>query len=309
MPSRIPKLSNPPTSPSYRPPNNNVVPHNGPPANPAPQRTQGPSNRPAAPFPQGPAPAMAPGNAAPPLRLDNTAALTHGIPPGFVGSALDNGRLGSAYHREGPNGRYHRPADTRGGGALGVYTRAQGTQQDSWQAQGYGVGSNPNNVQMVLSPNLLQNSNRWRASTTDNGGRVPGSRVADQAGLPAGNPLQRSPLWSRQSEAARNDNFNRTVNGPNPSHNNEQLHWQHIPLQGNLRGMVTTSQDSFDTVMRQPGALRSGLRLPGGPNGIQGLGYVNVGNERVPVVQTAPNSSQASALRHAGISDPEGKVR
>ncbi|AKF85350.1 hypothetical protein MFUL124B02_11450 [Myxococcus fulvus 124B02] len=313
MPSRIPKLSRPPTSPSYRPPNANNTPQTGQPTNnaapQAPRPTQGPANRPAPRFPQGPVPPMAPGNTAPPLRMDNTAALTHGVPSSFVGSALDSGRLSSAYHREGPNGHYHRDADKRGGGVLGVYTRAQGTQQDSWQAQGYGVGSNTNNVQMVLTPSLLQNNNGWRASTTDNDGRVPGSIVGHQVGLPTGNPLQRSSLWSKQTEAARNNNFNRTVNGPNPSHNNEQLHWQHIPLRNNLRGMVTTSPDAFDTVMRQPGAWRSGLPLPSGPNGLQGLGYVNVGNRPVPVVQVAPGSSQASALRQGGISDPDGKVR
>ncbi|MCP3063684.1 hypothetical protein LXT21_33410 [Myxococcus sp. K38C18041901] len=309
MPSRIPKLSNPPTSPSYRPPNPNAPRGTHPTNTVAPQRQPPQAPGPAPRFPQGPVPPMAQGNAAPPLRLDNTAALTHGIPSSHVGTALANGRLSSAYHREGPNGRYSRQSDMRGGGALGVYTRAQGTQQDSWQAQGYGVGSNPNTVQMVLNPTLLQNNNRWRASTTDNDGRVPGSIPADQNGLPPGNPLHRASLWSKQNEAARNNDFNRTVNGPNPSYNNEQLHWQHIPLQNNLRGMVTTSQNSFDTVMQQPSAWRSGLPLPSGPNGLQGLGYVNVGTQRVPVVQVAPDSSQASALRQGGISGPDGKVR
>ncbi|QSQ15714.1 hypothetical protein [Myxococcus landrumensis] len=64
--------------------------------------------------------------------------------------ALQKGHLGSAYLREEPGGTYSRAADKNGGGALGVYTRAVGTDQATWPAQGYGVGSNDSKVQPVV---------------------------------------------------------------------------------------------------------------------------------------------------------------
>ncbi|AKQ66835.1 hypothetical protein A176_003747 [Myxococcus hansupus] len=246
----------------------------------------------------------------PPLAMNRVSTLTHGMPPGFVQPALENGRLSSAFHREGPDGRYHRPADRNGGGALGVYTRAQGKQQDAWQAQGYGVGSNPNNVQMVLDPNLLQTRPGWRASSIDNMGKVPGASQSDLLELKDGNPLERTTeLWSKQTEPRRNQAFNTSVSGRRPQKQNEQVHWEHIPLDGNLRGMVTTSPQSFNQMMQLPGAWRSGLPLPQASHGIQGLGYVPVGNGRVPVVQTTPTASQANALKLSGITDTDGNVR
>jgi hypothetical protein len=312
MKSRIPKLSSPPQTPHYRPPpdNNRPAAQNRPPVQ-APPRAPGALGPPAPGFNQGPAPQLAQSNRPPqPLQMDNAASLTHGMPPQHVQSALENGRFSSAYHRQGPAGPYHRPADRNGGGALGVYTRAQGTQQDRWQAQGYGVGSNPNNVQMVLSPTMLQNNPGWRASSTDNMGLVPGATRQNQANLPPGDPLQRTtPLWQRQTESARNDAFNNSIAGRNNRTQNEQVHWEHIPLQGNLRGMVTTSPATFNQMMQLPGAQPSGLRLPSGPNGIQGLGTVPVGNQRIPVVQTAPDAPLSNALKLGGIADPDGKVR
>ncbi|MCP3102288.1 hypothetical protein LZ198_25795 [Myxococcus sp. K15C18031901] len=311
--SRIPRLSNPPQSANYRPPNTNR------PANPNRPPVQGPPRTPGNLNPgvppqhnQGQAPAMRPSNQqAPALDMNNAATLTHGMNPNFVRPALENGRLSSAYERLGPNGNYHRPADRNGGGALGVYTRAQGVGQDTWRAQGHGVGSNPNNAQLVLNPNLLQNNPNWRASTTDNMGRVPGSTAANQAALPPGNPLQRTrPMWAQQTENGRNQNFNNTVAGTQPHQQNEQVHWQSIPLNnGNLRGILTTSPQTFNQMMQIPGAQPSGLRPPSAGNGIQGLGTVPVGNQRVPVVQAEPNSSQANALKLGGITDSTGHVR
>ena len=309
--SRIPRLSKPPQSASYRPPNPDRPANTNRPPVQAPPKAPGALGPPVPGHKQGKAPPLAQSNRpTPPLAMDKISTLTHGMPPQHVQSALENGRLSSAFHREGPQGHYHRPADKNGGGALAVYTRAQGVEQSSWQAQGHGVGSNPNNVQLVLDPKLLQQGNDWRASTTDNMGKVPGSTAKDQAGLPQGNPLQRTkPLWGKQSETARNEALNTTVTGKKPHTQNEQLHWEHIPLEGNLRGMVTTSPETFNQLMQTPGARQSGLRLPSGHNGIQGLGTIPVGNQRVPVVQTRPDASQAKALELAGITDKDGKVR
>ncbi|MFB1485188.1 hypothetical protein [Corallococcus sp. RDP092CA] len=256
-------------------------------------------------YPQGPCPPMAPADASRPqtaLKLDDAACLTHGISPEHVQSALQQGQLNSAYSRLGKDGKYSRDADKNGGGALAVYTRAVGTQQNAWKAQGSGVGSNDSKVQMILSPAILQDPNHgWRASSTDNMGKVPGSTTAHQAGLPKNDPLGRAPLWSRQSESARNSAFNTTVNGRAPQANNEQLHWEKAPLQGNLKGMVVTSSSSFDTLMELPGARRT--------EGQQGSGTVRFGDQDVKVILTDGKRPLLATLKEAGIAGTNGQVR
>ncbi|WP_342380711.1 hypothetical protein NVS55_13760 [Myxococcus stipitatus] len=222
--------------------------------------------------------------------------------PEHVQSALEQGQLNSAYSRLGRNGNYSREADKNGGGALAVYTRAVGTQQANWKSQGHGVGSNDSKVQLILSPAVLQNpSHGWRASSTDNMGRVPGSTTSHQAGLPGNDPLGRAPLWSRQTEAGRNRAFNDTVNGGSIQANNEQLHWEKVPLQGNLKGIVATSQGSFNTLMGMNGAQQTA--------GVAGRGSVRLGTQDIPVVLAPGNSSLVSTLQNAGIADANGRVR
>ncbi|MBU8900878.1 hypothetical protein DRW03_15535 [Corallococcus sp. H22C18031201] len=223
--------------------------------------------------------------------------------PEHVASALEQKQLTSAYHREGPEGRYSRPADKNGGGALAVYTRAVGTQQSAWPAKGYGVGSNDSRVQLILSPNVLQTPNHgWRASSTDNGGLVPGATKNDQVGLPQGDPLKRTKqLWGKQTESGRNGAFNATVNNSSIQANNEQLHWEKVPLEGNLKGMVVTSPASFETLMKQKGAQQT--------EGVPGRGTIQFGSQNVPVVLAAKNSSLLSTLQSTGIADDNGRVR
>ncbi|AGC44025.1 hypothetical protein MYSTI_02709 [Myxococcus stipitatus DSM 14675] len=222
--------------------------------------------------------------------------------PEHVQSALQQGQLNSAYSRLGRDGNYSREADKNGGGALAVYTRAVGTQQATWQAQGHGVGSNDSKVQLILSPTVLQNPQHgWRASSTDNMGRVPGSTPTHQAGLPSNDPLGRAPLWSHQTESGRNRAFNDTVNTGGIQANNEQLHWEKVPLEGNLKGIVATSQGSFNTLMGMPGAQQTA--------GVAGRGSVRLGNQDIPVVLTPGNASLVSTLREAGIADANGRVR
>ncbi|RKG96304.1 hypothetical protein D7V97_35750 [Corallococcus sp. CA053C] len=224
----------------------------------------------------------------PKLALENAACLTHGMGADFVKSALDSGHLGSAYLREGPKGNYTRDADKNGGGALAVYTRAVGTGHSDWTAKGNGVGSSDTKVQLILSPTVLQDpKHAWRASCLDNGGKVPGPHP--KVPLPKdGGPLVRTgALWGNQTEAGRNRNFNDTVKGTTSNLQNEQLHWEKVPLQGNLKGMVCTSQASFDTLMKIPNAQRT----PGPhPGGIASQGSVLFGGERIPVALTSKNT-------------------
>ncbi|MBJ6760461.1 hypothetical protein JGU66_06775 [Myxococcaceae bacterium JPH2] len=273
---------------------------------------------------QGPAPALAPSTRpVKPLNIDKTACLTHGMSPEFVKDALSNGQLSSAYNRLGKEGKYSRDADRNGGGALGVYTRAVGTEQKDWKAEGYGVGSNADKVQLILSPSFLTKQGHafeasssggggteaWRASSTDNMGLVPGAAKKDQVGLPQGDPLKRTKqLWGKQTESGRNDNFNSTVGGPDLKVQNEQLHWEKIPLKDNLKGMVCTSEASFDKMMQIPGSKRSQLKMPSG-TGIQAMGTVFVGDQKIKVALASPDSSMLSTLRHSGIANGNNQVR
>lgn len=258
---------------------------------------------------QGNVPALAPSTRpVPPLNMDKVSCLTHGIHPDFVLSTLQSGQLSSAYQREGPAGRYSRDADKNGGGGLAVYTRAVGTEQTQWRAQGYGVGSNADKVQMILKPSLLESpGHAWRASSMDNMGLVPGAPRTEQAKIPkGGSPLNARPLWGFQTESGRNSAFNSSVTGSTLQVNNEQLHWEKIPLEGNLKGMVCTSQASFDKMMNLPGAYRSRLPMP---QGLLGLGSVVVGDQRVPIAFTQGNLSLASTLQLSGIANSSNQVR
>ncbi|RKG67907.1 hypothetical protein D7V80_14610, partial [Corallococcus sp. CA054B] len=256
-------------------------------------------------YAQGPCPPLAaadPQRRQTALSLDSAACLTHGISPEHVQTALQQGQLNSAYTRLGKDGIYSRTADKNGGGALAVYTRAVGIEQRSWKAQGSGVGSNDSKVQMILSPAVLENPGHgWRASSTDNMGKVPGSTSAHQAGLPVNDPLGRAPLWSRQTESARNSAFNETVRGRSPQANNEQLHWQSVPLQGNLKGMLVTSRSSFDMLMMLPGARPD--------EGAPGRGTVRFGEQDIPVLLTDGANPLLGVLKRAGIADSSGRVR
>jgi hypothetical protein len=252
-------------------------------------------------FPQGACPPMgSSGSSNPrPLELDKASCLTHGMDVQHVQSALTGGQLHSAYSRLGKDGAYSRDADKNGGGALAVYTRAVGTEQTQWKAQGHGVGSNPNKVQFILSPALLQAPDHsWRASGMDNMGKVPSSTANDQRNLPKNDPLGRAPLWGKQTEAGRNSAFNATLKGP-LQENNEQLHWEKVPLQGNLKGMVVSSQSTFDTLMQLPDAQRTAA----------GRGTVRMGDQDIKVVLTQGKSSLVNTLKQEGIADANGRVR
>lgn len=260
------------------------------------------------PYSQGVAPPFGPDRTSnkpvPPVNLGGTACLVHGTMPDFVADALEDGHLGSAYRREGPTGKYGRDADKRGGGGLAVYTRAVGTEHTKWQAMGYGVGSNENKVQLILSPEILANPNHtWRASSTDNMGKAPGVTAADLADVKNGNKdTDGWNLWQKQSERGRNQAFNETVKPQAKgafAENNEQMHWEKIPLENSLKGAVCTSQSSFDTLMKIPGATRKS----------DTEGTIPMGEKHVPVIFAAKDTSLLGALKSAGIANDNNQVR
>ncbi len=256
------------------------------------------------PFNQGVAPALKPqpgGKAAPNLNLDNAACLVHGLAPEHMASALQEGSLSSAYRRVGPYGSYSRDADKRGGGGLAVYTRAVGAHQNQWQAMGYGVGSNENKVQLILSPEILnKQEHTWRAAGFDGMGMVPGATKSDlvsHGGKSSGPDAWN--LWGKQTESGRNNAFNSTIKDAKHVENNEQLHWEKVPLQNTLKGAVCTSPASFQKLMEIPGAVaESGTR-----------GTIPMGEQRIPVLLTGKDTPLLGALKGAGIANEAGQVR
>ena len=182
-----------------------------------------------------PRPAFAPDESkAEDLAIDRTLALVHGIHPDFVAAALEKNYLQSAYARLGPKGRYGRPSDLRGGGSFAVYTRAVGIGAGKkWSATGSGVGSGKGSVQLVFKPDvLLKPSHIWRASSVDNMGAAP------KAG--EGTELTAQAKWGLQTLPERNRAFNQSITTDakgGPVGNNEQMHWERLPLDG-LRAVI-----------------------------------------------------------------------
>lgn len=231
------------------------------------------------------------------VKLAQTACLVHGMAPEYLASALASGELGSAYRRVGPYGAYGRDMDKRGGGGLAVYTRAVGTAQRDWQAQGYGVGSSPTKVQLVLSPTFLEGNTTWRASSTDGAGKVPGASDADVAAVTRGEKDVYD-LWGTQSERGRALAFNGTVVGPKQM-NNEQLHWERVPLAGNLKAVVCTDPASFATLMAIPSAAQQSASR----------GTVPLGAGHVQVLLMAPTDKLLPKLQAAGLANPGFQIR
>ncbi|MGK0602899.1 hypothetical protein [Yokenella regensburgei] len=211
------------------------------------------------------------------LDLTNVLAIVHGIKIQFSEKALDDGFLRSAYARLGPNPEgYSRDADRNGGGALAVYTRAVSRPGSAkWKAQGMGVGSGEGTVQFVIKPDILLDPNHiWRASGTDNMGMPPGAKKTDKL-----NSFER---WQRQSEAGRNSAFTGSV-GPKPVENNEQLHWEKLPLEGLKAIIIRKSED-----------------VP------QSLAEVSEGLQ-VPILFSLPGESLKQVLLKNGLVDKDGK--
>jgi hypothetical protein len=255
-------------------------------------------------FSQGDAPAYknpSAGAAGADLDLDATAALVHGLPAEYFGGTMEGGKLMSAYQRVGPTGSYGRDMDKRGGGGLAVYTRAVGAGQEDWRSMGYGVGSNDARIQLVLDPEILANEDHnWRSSTMDNGGMAPSATRNDLAAVKRGKDgMDTFDLWSKQSEKGRNQAFNQTVRG-GKLENNEQMHWESIPLEGVLKAAVATCQESFDILMALEGAKRN--------DDDPTRGTVRVGETDVTVLLQDPNAPLLAGLRAAGVLDEHNHI-
>eukprot|EP01065_Artemidia_motanka_P025313 TRINITY_DN3030_c0_g3_i1.p1 TRINITY_DN3030_c0_g3~~TRINITY_DN3030_c0_g3_i1.p1 ORF type:complete len:1000 (+),score=282.19 TRINITY_DN3030_c0_g3_i1:49-3000(+) len=174
------------------------------------------------------------------------ACLVHGVAAEHFLLAAEQGRLISAYTRLGPRPPpklgYSRKSDVRGGGATAVYTRAVGLGHEDWGACGHGVGSGEAKVQVVMCADILRDPEHvWRASTTDNMGKLPGVSVAEVGGKEA-DRRDLFHLWSAQTEDVRNRLFYETVKGRRCSENNEQMHWEQIPLGAVLCAVVGTAK-------------------------------------------------------------------
>ncbi|MBV7515882.1 type VI secretion system tip protein TssI/VgrG, partial [Pseudomonas sp. PDM25] len=172
------------------------------------------------------------------LDLSKTLALVHGIAVAYAAKTIESGFLRSAYARLGPEGKYSRTADERGGGALAVYTRAVGKQGAAqWIATGMGVGASAGNVQLIIRPDILEDpAHVWRASTTDGMGAAPGAPAKKETGRDK---------WQYQTESGRNRTFSDTVKDKAIA-NNEQLHWEKLPLTGLVAIIVHERVDTPD---------------------------------------------------------------
>lgn len=238
-------------------------------------------------FTQGVAPGFKklPGNTVKPpdVNADQALALVHGIHADHVAGAFKNGFLSSAYMREGPYGKYSRPADKTGGGGLGVYTRAVGKAHTRWPAHGQGVGSGDAKIQIVLDPKILTSDAVWRHSSTDLMGNTPGGKAARSSRQ--GNQLDSFDLWEQQSEAERNDTFNKNISSPGSSgfSGNEQMFWERIPLKGNVTAIICKTAKQQEKIIRE---------LGGNPE----EGYVIYGGQQIPVIISGKDDTLADAL-------------
>lgn len=225
------------------------------------------------------------------------SCLVHGIDARWIGPTLERGSLSSGYALRGPEGSYSRDADRNGGGATAVYTRAVGVSQDKWLANGFGVGSNEARVQLVLSPEMLNNPDHcWRSSSMDGMGKLPGvtrSLMADVNS--SSSKVDAFDAWEQQSEKDRHYQFEASVKGAQLE-NNEQLHWESVPLTDSLAALVCSSSamETLKPLCRED--------ADGNP-------YVPFGDRRVPVIVAGKADGLISKLSERGVTNADGQVR
>jgi hypothetical protein len=229
--------------------------------------------------------------------LDTTACLVHGLGADHAKTAIESGIITSAYHREGPKGKYGRIEDKMWGGGLAVYTRAVGVKHSDWPCSGYGVGSGDAKVQFVLSPNfLIASYTEWRASGSDNKGRIPGYPMVKKKTDDCWN------MWGAQTENSRNENFLNTVNSQKIIESNEQLIWERVELQDALRAIVCHNEDGFKEVMKAKDAKT---------NKDNKTGTVKIGNNTIKVIFADPKTEPLllDVLKKNGIANANNQVR
>ncbi|HRI63167.1 MAG TPA: hypothetical protein PK156_02990 [Polyangium sp.] len=247
-----------------------------------------------------------------PPKIDATSCLVHGMKVEFVADALMRGKLSSSFTRNGLAGNYFRKDDRSGGGCSAVYTRAVGTEQDTALAHGYGVGSAPLScVQFIMSPTVLEDPDHvWRASTADRKGKLPGVTEGQRMNDKVLSPKKIKELWEQQSPAERTKIFNDTVTARPPVNSqdkssiesNEQMHYQSLPLENSLKAIVASSDETFNALMKMPGAH---LDPDNAPHGI-----VMMGDKPIRVLKATDKTKLLDLLKQQNIADKTtGQVR
>ncbi|MBK8265245.1 MAG: hypothetical protein IPK80_28435 [Nannocystis sp.] len=229
--------------------------------------------------------------------VERTACLTHGLLPEHFLHAAEAGELQSPSRR---GEKSKRAGDQRANGGTAVYTRAIGTEHADVPPHVAGVGSGASKVQVIMSPEILEDEDhQWRASTYDRNGSLPGS-------VPAGKREQDLSIeekWGKQTRSARNQEFNKTVETGGAAHlQNEQAHYESIPLKGTVRGVVCTGKDAFDKLMASPRATQTDATH----------GTIEIDGEQVPVVfvdEAKDDRSLLDVLKDEGIANEAGQVR
>lgn len=252
-----------------------------------------------------------PGASKEPPNVNATSCLVHGMKVEYVADALRRGKLSSSFTRNGLAGNYFRKDDRSGGGCSAVYTRAVGTEQDTALAHGYGVGSAPLScVQFIMSPTVLEDPDHvWRASTADRKGKLPGVTNDQRMNDKVLSPKKIKELWEQQSPAERTKIFNDTVTARPPVdsqdkssiESNEQMHYESLPLENSLKAIVASSDETFDALMKMPGAHLDPDNPP--------HGMVMMGDKPIRVLKVNPTTKLLEVLKAQHISDDTGKVR
>ena len=229
--------------------------------------------------------------------MEKCSCMVHGIDAKWVESTLKNGALCSGYALRGPTGKYSRDADRNGGGATAVYTRAVGTDQTKWKANGFGVGSNDARVQLVLSPEILEKPDHvWRASTMDGMGKVPGvTKTIIRAVNNSQTKLDGFNAWEQQTEKDRNYQFESVTKGK-MMENNEQLHWEKVPLPETLAAVVCSSSamKTLEPICQTNAAGEKVIAYAG---------------REIPVIVANKSDNLIDKLKENGVTNAKNQVR
>ncbi len=101
--------------------------------------------------------------------------------------------------------------------------------------------------------------------------------------------------WEQQSEKDRNYQFNSAVKG-NTLENNEQIHWEAIPLEQSLAALVCDP----DTLSEL---------LPLCHKNADGNHVIAFAGRDIPVITASQSDHLLSKLNEHGVTNPKGQVR
>jgi len=221
--------------------------------------------------------------------INKTAYLVHSQPCQYVKSTLESGNLLSSYHFSGPCGRYTRDADRLGGGSTGVYTRAVGINHKKFLAKSYGVGSGSTSAVFVLKPESILKGDNWRCGGAIDGmGKVPGMDENMKKEISNSNlGVDIFNAWEKQTQKYRDINYFGPVDSSVVIENNEQIHWDKIPLKDNLVSIMVSSSHSKAEVKKQFGAKTD----------LDGSLFVMLDDKKIPVIRHGDNAKLLQLLK------------